>query len=40
MPRLGKLSQVFPAPLERDAEPEHFIARVADLLEEVHGAVP
>jgi adenosine deaminase len=34
MPRLGRLSQVFPAPLERDAEPEHFIARVADLLEE------
>lgn len=34
MPRLGKLSQVFPAPLTHDADPEHFIARVEDLLDE------
>jgi adenosine deaminase len=34
MPRFGHLSRIFPAPLERDTEPEHFIARVEDLLEE------
>jgi adenosine deaminase len=34
MPRLGQLARVFPAPAEADADPENFIARVEDLLEE------
>src|SRR4051794_29098626 len=32
--RLRRLSRVFPAPIEADAMPENFIARVEDLLEE------
>lgn len=34
MPRLARLSQVFPAPLEADAAPEALVARLEDLLEE------
>lgn len=34
MPRLARLAKVFPAPAEADADPENFIARVEDLLEE------
>ncbi len=34
MPRLDRLSQIFPATAEADAVPENFIARVEDLLEE------
>lgn len=41
MPRLNQLAKVFPASVEDDANPENFIARVEDLLEEgaVDGAV-
>lgn len=34
MPRLARLATVFPAPIELDAEPENFIARLEDALEE------
>lgn len=34
MPRLNQLAKVFPASVEDDANPENFIARVEDLLEE------
>lgn len=34
MPRLAQLASVFPAPPEADAEPENFVARLEDLLEE------
>ncbi|HEU4784818.1 MAG TPA: hypothetical protein VFS83_15885, partial [Ktedonobacterales bacterium] len=34
MPRLDRLAKVFPAALEDDADPENFIARLEDLLEE------
>lgn len=34
MPRLARLGEVRPAPPEADAPPEHFVARLADLLEE------
>lgn len=41
MPRLNQLAKVFPAPAEADANPENFIARIEDLLEEsaVDGAL-
>jgi adenosine deaminase len=34
MPRLARLSRVFPAPPEADADPANVIARLEDLLEE------
>jgi adenosine deaminase len=34
MPRLDLLAKVFPATLEDDADPENFVARIEDLLEE------
>jgi adenosine deaminase len=34
MPRLERLSKIFPAPIEADVEPENFIARLEDSLEE------
>ena len=34
MPRLELLAKVFPASLEADTKPEHFAARLEDLLEE------
>ena len=34
MPRLERLANVFPASVEDDADPENFIARIEDLLEE------
>jgi hypothetical protein len=34
MPRLARLGEVQPAPPEAEAVPEHFVARLADLLEE------
>ncbi|MGE5333735.1 MAG: hypothetical protein ACM3N4_03470 [Nitrososphaerota archaeon] len=41
MPRLNQLARVFPAPAEADTNPENFIARIEDLLEEsaVDGAL-
>jgi adenosine deaminase len=34
MPRLARLSRVFPATAEADADPENFVARIEDLLAE------
>ncbi len=34
MPRLERLAKVLPTPVEDDADPENFIARIEDLLEE------